>query len=206
MRKLDPATKGSSALIGVRVSQATLDALDALGARAEIQTPAGPVRLSARSLSRAEALRIAAEVGLRSMGLLPSDIASSATPAPVQPPATPSPVAIATPATKPPSKPAKGSTNKPKAAPLREAVLAALKAAERHGSDLIGLADVVRACSIQHELADIQRELLALGTDGVLELRPDSGWQNEKSTDRAVCPRSLQGDVLLTARWLVRPV
>ena len=206
MRKLDPATKGSSALIGVRVSQATLDALDALGARAEIQTPAGPVRLSARSLSRAEALRIAAEVGLRSMGLLPSDIASSATPAPVQPPATPSPVAIATPATKPPSKPAKGSTNKPKAAPLREAVLAALKAAERHGSDLLGLADVVRACSIQHELADIQRELLALGTDGVLELRPDSGWQNEKSTDRAVCPRSLQGDVLLTARWLVRPV
>ena len=139
MRKLDPATKGASALIGVRVSLATLDALDALGARAEIQTPAGPVRLPARSLSRAEALRIAAEVGLRSMGLLPSDIASSATPAPVQPPATPSPVAIATPLAKPSSKPAKGSQSKPKAQALREAVLAALKAAERPGSDLLAI-------------------------------------------------------------------
>ena len=205
MRKLDPSTKGASALIGVRVSQATLDALDALGARAEIQTPAGPVRLPARSLSRAEALRIAAEAWLRSIGLLPSDIASSATQAPVQPPATPSPVAIATPLVKPSSKPAKGSTNKPKAQALREAVLAALKAAERPGSDLRGLADVVRACSIRHELADIQRELLSLGTEGVLELRPDSGWQSEKPTDRTICPRSIQGDALLTARWLVRP-
>ena len=210
MRKLDPSTKGASALIGVRVSQATLDALDALGARAEIPTPAGPVRLPARSLSRAEALRIAAEAWLRSIGLLPSEIASSATPAPVQPSATPSPVAIATPPAtplaKPPSKPAKGSQSKPKAQALREALLAALKAAERPGSDLLGLADVVRACSISHELSDIQRELLSLGTEGVLELRPDSAWQSEKPTDRAVCPRSIQGDVLLTARWIVRPV
>ena len=140
------------------------------------------------------------------MGLLPSETASSATQAPVQPPSTPSPVAIATPLAKPTSKPAKGSQSKPKAQALREALLAALKAAERPGSDLLGLADVVRACSIAHELSDIQRELLSLGTDGVLELRPDSGWQSEKPTDRAVCPRSIQGDVLLSARWLVRPV
>lgn len=204
MRKLDPAAKGASALIGVRVSQVTLEALDALSARAEIQTPTGPVRLSARSLSRAEALRIAAEVGLRSMGLLPPDAASSATPALIQTPSTPPPGVIATPVVKPTSKPAKGPTNKPKAQPLREAVLAALTAAERPNSDLIGLADVVRACSIRHELADIQRELLALGEEGVLELRPDSGWQNEKPTDRTICPRSIQGDVLLTARWGVR--
>ena len=140
------------------------------------------------------------------MGLLPSEIASSATPAPVQPPATPSPVAIATPLAKPSSKPAKGSQSKPKAQALRDAVIAALKAAERPGTDLIGLGDVVRACSIRHELADIQRELLSLGTEGVIELRPDSGWQSEKTTDRTICPRSIQGDVLLSARWLVRPV
>jgi hypothetical protein len=209
MRKLDPAAKGSSTLIGVRVTPAILDALDALGARAEIQTPAGPVRLPARSLSRAEALRVAAEVGLRAMGLLPSETDSSATPAPAQPTATPPIGAIATPpattVAKPSSKPAKGSQSKPKAQALRDAVLAAIKAAERPGSDLIGLGDVVRACSIRHELSDIQRELLSLGTEGVLELRPDSGWQSEKPTDRTICPRSIQGDVLLTARWLVRP-
>lgn len=63
-----------SLLIAVRVTPEIAAALDRLGANAKLHTPVGPIPLPTRSLTRTEALRIAAEVGLRSLGMLGSDI------------------------------------------------------------------------------------------------------------------------------------
>lgn len=195
MRKLDPESKGASTLIGVRVSQATLEALDRLGAMAEIPTPSGPVRLPARSLSRAEALRIAAEAWLRSMGLLPSDIDSSATPIPAQTPQAPPASAIATPTSKAPSR-------EGKALPLRAALLAALRAhTPESKARSIMVAPVVRELlAANHEQTLIFAELLALDREGVIELLPESGSGLLSKADKEVCPRGKQGP-LSSAVW-----
>lgn len=64
-----------SILIAVRVTPEIAAALDRLGQNAKLHTPVGPISLPARSLTRTEALRIAAEVGLRSLGMLGTDTA-----------------------------------------------------------------------------------------------------------------------------------
>ena len=184
-----------SLLIAVRVTPEIAAALDRLGANAKLHTPVGPIPLPTRSLTRTEALRIAAEVGLRSLGMLGSDIQYAGSGPQVAATAT------ATTKTAPPPK-------APTLPPIKNAVLAALKANEQPGKDLLDVAAVVRALEAQgHERTAIHAELVRLGTAGVdvLELRPDSGNGNERSDDRAIVPKGLDGTPLLTARWKNRP-
>lgn len=110
-----------------------------------------------------------------------------------------------------PRSPAAPPTPAPAAAPatltFEQAVLAALKANEQPGTDLLDVAAVVRSLEADWHPTAIHAELVRLGTAGVdvLELRPDSGNGNERQEDRAIVPKGLDGTPLLTARWLKRP-
>lgn len=105
-----------------------------------------------------------------------------------------------------PSKPAP-TPKAPTLPPIENAVFAALKANEKPGTDLLDVAAVVRALEAKgYERTAIQAELVRLGTADVdvIELRPDSGNGNERSDDRAIVPKGLDGTPLLTARLLKR--
>ena len=110
-----------------------------------------------------------------------------------------------------PRSPAAPPTPAPAAAPatltFEQAVIAALKANEKPGTDLLDVAAVVRSLEADWHPTAIHAELVRLGTAGVdvLELRPDSGNGNERSEDRAIVPKGLDGTPLLTARWKNRP-
>lgn len=188
-KKLNDEQTGESVVVAVRLPPDLLAGLDRVVAQA--------ARPPFSSPSRSEVARGLIETALRSLGVLE---AAAVAPAPSKPAAkTPA----AAPARKAPS---------PAPAPVRasigDAVLAALRAAERAGDDLLDVAAVVRTVEAQgYTREETQAELVRLGTAGVdvLELRPDSGNGNERSDDRAIVPRGLDGNPLLHARWKNRP-
>ena len=189
-----------SVLIAVRVSTEIASALDRLGQGAKIHTPLGPIPLPAQSLTRTEALRIAAEVGLRAMGLLAGDIESSSArqQEPLTAPATPSLVVV-------PTSPASAPKRAVAPESLSDAVLAAIRATAKADSDVFDVAPVVRHLEERgHKRAAIHAELKRLGTAGVdvLELRPDSGGGFERRQDRDIVPPGMDGTPLSQGRLL----
>jgi hypothetical protein len=191
-----------SVLIAVRVSQEIASALDRLGQGAKIHTPMGPVPLPAQTLTRTEALRIAAEVGLRAMGLLASDIQSNngRQQEPLTAPATPSLVVA-------PASPASASKQAGAPESLSNAVLAAIRATAKAGSDVFDVAPVVRQLEERgYKRAAIHAEIMRLGTAGVdvIELRPDSGGGFERKEERDIVPRGREGNPFLQGRLLLK--
>ena len=196
-KKLNAEQTGESVVVAVRLPPDLLTGLDRVVAQA--------ARPPFSSPSRSEVARGLIETALHSLGALE---AAATAPAPVlasaAPPPTPAPAAA-------PPKPARKAPA-PAAAPARasigEAVLAALRAAERAGDDLLDVAAVVRIAEGKgYTREETQAELVRLGTAGVdvLELRPDSGGGNERKEDRAIVPQGLDGTPLLEARWKNRP-
>lgn len=197
-KKLNAEQTGESVVVAVRLPPDLLTGLDRVVAQA--------ARPPFSSPSRSEVARGLIETALRSLGALE---AAATAPAPVlastAPPPTPAPAAA-------PPKPARKApapaAQRAALAPIGEAVLAALRAAERAGDDLLDVAAVVRAVEAQgYTREETHAELVRLGTAGVdvLELRPDSGGGNERKEDRAIVPQGLDGTPLLEARWKNRP-
>lgn len=197
MKKLDPSASGSSTLIGVRVTPTILNAIDRLSERAEVTTPAGPVRLSARTLSRAEALRIAAEVGLKQMGLLAEDTDINDTKKRSTHQALPMAEAPVVP--QEPASQAKKTKKKPF---LQDEVIATLRArTPKSKARSIEIASVVRELvSKGYEQALVLKTLIALDREGVLELRPESGAGLLSKQDLSLCPQGPTGP-LSSAVW-----
>lgn len=193
-KKLNADQTGESVVVAVRLPPDLLAGLDRVVAEA--------ARPPFSSPTRSEVARGLIETALRSLGVLE---AAAAAPAP----APPKPVPAAAPPSKPARKaPAPAAAPAPVRASIGEAVLAALRAAERAGDDLLDVAAVVRSVEAQgYTREETQAELVRLGTAGVdvLELRPDSGNGNERQEDRAIVPRGLDGNPFLTARWINRP-
>ena len=189
-------------LIAVRVSPEIASALDRLGQGAKIHTPLGPIPLPAQTLTRTEALRIAAEVGLRAMGLLAGDIESSrgGQQEPLTAPATPSLVVA-------PASPVSAPKRAVAPESLSDAVLASIRATAKADSDVFDVAPVVRQLEERgYKRAAIHAEIMRLGTAGVdvIELRPDSGNPNERKEERAIVPRGREGNPFLQGRLLLK--
>ena len=212
-KKLNAEQTGESVVVAVRLPPDLLTGLDRVVAQA--------ARPPFSSPSRSEVARGLIETALRSLGALEA-AATAPTVAPSKPApagANPTPQKAEAPAAAPPRpayqrprtqfsedgpepirRPPTQWTGElvPAAAPARasigEAVLAALRAAERAGDDLLDVAAVVRAIEAQgYTREETHAELVRLGTAGVdvLELRPDSGGGNERKEDRAIVPLSL---------------
>lgn len=179
-KKLNSEQTGEAVVVAVRLPPHLLAGLDRVVAR--VSNP--PFSMPTRS----EVARGLIETALRASGDLeakPTHTKATATT---------------------PSKPAP-TPKVPTLPPIENAVLAALKANEQPGADLLDVAAVVRNLEAQgHERTAIHAELVRLGTAGVdvLELRPDSGNGNERQEDRAIVPKGLDGVPLLTARLLKR--
>lgn len=197
-KKLNADQTGESVVVAVRLPPDLLAGLDRVVAEA--------ARPPFSSPSRSEVARGLIETALRSLGALE---AAATAPVPVLASAAPPPTPA--PATAPAPKQARKAlapATAPARASIGEAVLAALRAAERAGEDLLDVPSVVRAVEAQgYTREETNAELVRLGTAGVdvLELRPDSGGGNERKEDRAIVPQGLDGTPLLEARWKNRP-
>lgn len=194
-KKLNADQTGESVVVAVRLPPDLLAGLDRVVAQS--------ARPPFSSPTRSEVARGLIETALRSLGVLEAAAVGNPTPQKAEAPA-------AAPAPKPTRKPLPPAVaSSPARASVGEAVLAALRAAERAGDDLLDVAAVVRAVEAQgYTREETHTELVRLGTAGVdvLELRPDSGGGNERKEDRAIVPQGLDGTPLLEARWVNRPM
>ena len=183
-QRIDPDT-AVTVTVGIRLPTALLELLDA---EVDLALAAAPGTQATRaSVSRA---------------LLATALQERAA-------ARAKPPRVETKARKPaPAEPAPRVETKAKKPTLREAVLAALRAAERPGTDTMSIVVVVRACLVQHPVDAIHTTLRTLDRERVIEMRPDSGYASDFTpADRELCPRSIQpGEWLTAARWLKRPV
>ena len=193
--KLHNDQKGEATVVPVRLPPALLEALDQVLAD---QKRAAPLTNPTRS----GVARGLLETALRAYVPLGQPEAVAA-PAPADAPPKPARRAPAV-----PEAPTPRPETKARKPTLRDAVLAALRAAERPGKDTMSLVAVVRACLVQHTVDAIHTMLRTLDRDGVIEMRPDSGWGSDFTpADRALClPSQQRGELLTAARWLQRPV
>lgn len=195
-KKLNAEQTGESVVVAVRLPPDLLTGLDRVVAEA--------ARPPFSSPSRSEVARGLIETALRSLGIL-----EAAAVAPSPTPSKPAPAAAPPkPARKAPTAPeAPRAETKARKPTIRDAVLAALRAAERPGTDTMSILVVVQACLVQHPVDAIHTVLRTLDREGVIEMRPDSGWGSDFTPeDRALClPSQQRGELLTAARWLKRP-
>ena len=202
--KLHSDQKGEATVVPVRLPSALLEALDQVLADQKRAAPlTNPTRSGVARGLLEQALRAYVPLGQPEAVAAPAPTLAS-TPAPTPTAAPPKPARRAPAA---PEALTQRAGTKPRKPTLREAVLAALRAAERPGKDTVSIVAVVQACLVQHPVDAIHTMLRTLDREGVIEMRPDSGYASDFTPeDRALClPSQQPGEVLTAARWLKRP-